>query len=297
MEYQEQYGEYKKMTEDFLSRACKRVCPPRLKESMEYSLLAGGKRFRPVLCLASTALFDQGAVQYALPYACGLEMIHTYSLIHDDLPCMDDDDLRRGRPTNHRVYGEAIAVLAGDGLLSLAFSTIAAALHELPREKRDAGVRGYEAIADGCGAWGMVAGQVMDLQNEENPNPDIGTLKQIHRLKTGGLIQGACLCGAALAEAGEREQECIKEYGAQLGIAFQIADDILDATQSAEQLGKTPGKDARDHKLTYVTHYGLEGAKKRAQDASEQAQEALSIFSERADFLRETAKTAVNRIK
>lgn len=297
MTYQEQYDAYKGQVEANLAQACAKVCPEKLKEGMEYSLLAGGKRLRPVLCLATYALFSRGETQIALPFASAMEMIHTYSLIHDDLPCMDDDDLRRGRPTNHKVYGEALAVLAGDGLLSLAFSTIAEALQHLPKEKVQAGIAAYQAIADGCGAWGMVSGQVMDLENEKNPHPDIHTLKQIHRLKTGGLIRGACLCGASLGEADEEQMARIKEYGERLGIAFQIADDILDATQSAEQLGKTPGKDARDQKLTYVTHYGLEGARKLAKDASDQAQDALSIFQDRADFLRQTAKNAVNRSK
>ncbi|MBQ6692390.1 MAG: polyprenyl synthetase family protein [Clostridia bacterium] len=262
-----------------------------LKEAMGYSLLHGGKRFRPVLLLASCDLFG-GDVMQALPFACAIEMIHAYSLIHDDLPCMDDDDLRRGRPTNHRVFGEDLSVLAGDGLLSLAFELMASetvAAHD-PRRAALA----MAAIARGAGVSGMVSGQVRDIRSTGH-EIGINELRKIHGEKTGAMISGACLAGAILGGADINQRQMLDDYGKHLGTAFQIQDDILDATQTAEVLGKTPGKDAQAQKNTFVTMFGLEEANAWAKRSAEMAFESLRPFGRKADFLQKTALFTVMR--
>ena len=242
-------------------------CPASLSEAMAYSVLAGGKRLRPVLLLSACVDLG-GEAEAARPFACALEMIHTYSLIHDDLPAMDNDDLRRGRPTNHKMFGEALAILAGDGLLSLAFSTMAAACTG-PRE-----VRALQEIATGAGVQGMVAGQVEDVLHDGQP---VGRelLAFIHAHKTASMLQGALCAGGALAGAGEETREALRQAGLKLGLAFQIQDDILDVTGDEAALGKPLHSDEKNHKTTYADFYGLEGADALSRQYSD---EAAQIF-------------------
>lgn len=217
-------------------------------------------------------------------------MIHAYSLIHDDLPCMDDDDLRRGQPTNHKVFGEAMAVLAGDGLQSLAYETM---LHgEMDTRKW----RAMQAVAKGAGTRGMVSGQVRDM-TATGHKIEIEQLRTIHGEKTGALILAACQAGAYMAGGSEEDLARISTYAQNLGLAFQIADDILDVTATAEELGKTPGKDEKEQKTTYVSLYGVEKAQALAEKAADEAARALAGYGEKAEFLSITAKNAAKRRK
>ena len=253
---------------------------PRLHEAMFYSLEAGGKRLRPCLVLAVCEMLG-GDIEKALPAACALEMIHTYSLIHDDLPCMDDDDMRRGRPSNHKVFGEAMAVLAGDGLLSLAFET-------LLRASADTGDIGVllaaREIAERAGASGMVTGQAADIENEGKQNNTLDTLRFIHRHKTADMLEAAVLSGAYIAGADGDTLAALRTYSETMGLLFQITDDMLDITGDPALMGKTLGKDAETGKLTYVALLGLEGAKKAAADAAENAKTAIRDI-ENSDYL------------
>ncbi len=235
------------------------VAPASVHSAMRWSVFAGGKRFRPLLLLASGTTF--GAVEEQLiTSACALELIHTYSLIHDDLPSMDDDELRRGKPTCHVRFGEATAILAGDALQTLAFQSIA----DESRLSFETRVRLIRELARASGTpAGMVAGQAHDLEAETR-EVSSKELEQIHRLKTGALIIAAARCGAIIANASEAELQSITTYGSQLGLLFQITDDLLDVTATAEALGKTPGKDARSQKATYPRVYGIASARERA---------------------------------
>ncbi len=286
--YQAQYDAYLSLIEPVLSKALEGRLV-QLKEGMAYSLLAGGKRLRPVLTLACCDLLG-GSVEEAAPFAAAVEMIHAYSLIHDDLPCMDDDDLRRGKPTNHKVFGEAMAVLSGDGLQSLAYETM------LSQAYSENAWRAIRAVAQGAGTMGMVSGQVRDMQ-ATGQAVSAETLRRIHAEKTGALILAACLAGAHIAKANAKEIDSIARYAKALGLAFQIADDILDVTSTAAELGKTPGKDEREHKTTYVSLYGLEMAQQLAEQAAEEAEQALAGFGRQAEFLSITAQKAVKRRK
>lgn len=286
--YQQTYERYLQAIEPALKQALLGRIEP-LEKSMGYSLLSGGKRLRPVLTLASCALLG-GELSSALPFAAAVEMIHAYSLIHDDLPCMDDDDLRRGQPTNHKVFGEAMAVLAGDGLQSLAYETM---LHgEMDTRKW----RAMQAVAKGAGTRGMVSGQVRDMEATGH-KIEIEQLRTIHREKTGGLILAACQAGAYMAGGSEEDLARISTYAQNLGLAFQIADDILDVTATAEELGKTPGKDEKEQKTTYVSLYGVEKAQALAEKAADEAARALAGYGEKAEFLSITAKNAAKRRK
>ncbi|NLF38643.1 polyprenyl synthetase family protein [bacterium] len=232
--------------------------PARLHEAMRYSVMAGGKRLRPLLALAACEAVG-GAAAVALPAACAIELIHTYSLIHDDLPCMDDDDLRRGRPTCHKVYGEALALLAGDALLTLAFSWLASA-HDCTAAQR---ARLVCVAARAAGSQGMVGGQVADLE-ATGQAPDEQRLAFVHTHKTGDLITASLQAGGIAGNGTDGQIAALAALGEQLGLAFQYVDDILDCTADAETLGKTPGKDTAAGKLTAVAVYGLEGARERA---------------------------------
>jgi geranylgeranyl diphosphate synthase type II len=259
----------------------------RLLEAMRYSLLAGGKRIRPVLVLEFCRLCG-GNVEAALPLACAIEMVHTYSLIHDDLPCMDDDDLRRGRPTNHKVFGEAGAVLAGDGLLTAAFSTVAAS--QLPPQVIASAVA---ALADAAGERGMVGGQILDMDGEGKPQT-MKSLYTLHSLKTGALIRAACTLGVLAAEGDARQLDAARRYAAGLGMAFQICDDVLDAVGDPEKLGKTVGTDAREEKYTFVTLLGLDGSRALARQETEAAVAALDGLGDTA-FLTDLAMSLLDR--
>ena len=267
--------------------------PEELRKAMEYSLLAGGKRLRPMLCLSACEMTG-GQLEAALPLACALEMIHTYSLIHDDLPCMDDDDFRRGRPSNHKVFGEANALLAGDGLLSFAFEVI---LFEGPKHIA-AAPRYYEAaaeIAHGAGVNGMVAGQWKDLANEKNPSADAATLTDIHARKTGALITAAVLAGGLAGRADAAEMEALRAFGAHFGVLFQITDDLLDVEGDEKTVGKTLGKDAAHEKLTYPALYGVPASRRMAEEEARLAKEALAPFGERAAWFIELTEQTLTR--
>ena len=245
---------------------------PKLHEAMFYSLEAGGKRLRPVLMLAACEMLG-GDTERALPFACALEMIHTYSLIHDDLPCMDDDDMRRGRPSNHKVFGEAMAVLAGDGLLSLAFELITEAVRVSP----DAGCLGAACeIAKRAGAGGMVTGQAADLENEKAAEKTEEALLFIHEHKTADMLAAAVMAGAYIAEASDETLDRLRSYSEDMGLLFQITDDILDLLGDEELVGKTLGKDEAAGKLTFPALYGLDGAKKAAEESARRAKEAAA---------------------
>ncbi len=256
---------------------------PALREAMFYSLESGGKRIRPCLVLAVCEMLG-GSAEAALPVACGLEMIHTYSLIHDDLPCMDDDDMRRGRPSNHKVFGEAMATLAGDGLLSFAFETmLAAAL----KDRTGAVLRAVNEIAIRAGARGMVSGQAADMEYEGMKEQTEEMLGYIHRHKTADMLEAAVISGAYVAGADEAVIEKLRQYSAEMGLLFQITDDILDVVGDEKKMGKTLGKDAESGKLTYVGLLGLEGARKAAGIAASEALSALEGL-ENTGYLSET---------
>jgi geranylgeranyl diphosphate synthase type II len=268
-----------------------RAIPERLLAAMEYSLLAGGKRLRPILCLSCAALCGLEESR-ALPFAASIELIHTYSLIHDDLPAMDNDDLRRGKPTNHKVFDEATAILAGDGLLTEAFVIMAAT--PLPPERVLAALG---ELARAAGAAGMVGGQMLDMEYTGSGKADIRELAAMHARKTGALIKASCLCGGLLAGAGPERVAALARYGAAFGAAFQIVDDILDVLGTAEQLGKTPGKDAAQGKLAYPSLVGIERSRELALEQARLAQACLDAFSgPDAELLRALALSQVQRI-
>ena len=257
-------------------------------EAMRYSVMAGGKRFRPALVILTSRLLgadDAGA----LPAACAIEMVHTYSLVHDDLPAMDDDDLRRGRPTNHKVFGDAMAILAGDALLTEAFAVLAGAGHSDSQI-----VRLVRELASAAGAVGMVGGQVADLDAERNPDSAVA-VELIHQRKTARMIQAAVNMGAIVGGAHGLKAETLDRYGRHLGLAFQIADDVLDAEGTTEELGKTAGKDAAHGKRTYVSVYGLDEARHRAKAELNAALNAIGEFGPAADPLRDLARFCVER--
>ncbi|HIZ83497.1 MAG TPA: polyprenyl synthetase family protein [Firmicutes bacterium] len=256
--------------------------------AMTYSLTAGGKRIRPALTLAFCRACG-GDWEKALPLACALEMIHTYSLIHDDLPCMDNDDMRRGKPSCHKAFGEDTALLAGDGLLTAAFQTILSA--DLPAETiRQAGL----VLARAAGPAGMIGGQVMDLANEGRA-VDAARLRETDMLKTGALIRAAAAMGCIAAGAPEELRKAADRYAADIGLAFQIVDDILDTVGDPAALGKAVGSDAANDKSTYVTLLGLEGAKAEAERLRASAVDALAAFGPEADALRELAGLLAGR--
>lgn len=259
-------------------------------QAARYSALAGGKRLRPALLMEFYALHGENA-EKALPFACALEMVHTYSLIHDDLPCMDNDDLRRGKPTNHKVFGEATALLAGDSLLTRAFETMLCHCPtEIPAENA---LKAAGILAARAGMEGMIGGQVMDLDFETR-RPEKEELSQMVHLKTGCLLMAACEMGCALAGAGEEEMKKARLYGEKLGLAFQIQDDILDVTGSTEKLGKPVGSDAENHKNTFVSYYGLEECRRLVEENTRQAVEAVALL-QGSDFLTELARSLQKR--
>ena len=265
--------------------------PEKIYESMRYSLLAGGKRLRPILCLATCDLIG-GTVEMAMPTACALEMIHTMSLIHDDLPAMDNDDFRRGKPTNHKVYGEDIAILAGDGLLSYAFEYVATQTKNVAPENI---IRIVACLGRTVGAAGLVGGQVLDLESEGKLDITAETLSFIHSHKTGALLEASVVSGAIVANASDEDITRLSQYAQNIGLAFQIIDDILDITATDEQLGKTAGKDIEAKKATYPSLWGLEKSQAKAQELVDSAIAQLSIFGDKAEPLRAVAKYIVTR--
>ena len=265
--------------------------PLTIHRAMRYSVMAGGKRLRPILVIAGAEAVG-GAATMVMPTACALEMIHTYSLIHDDLPAMDDDDYRRGRLTNHKVFGDAIAILAGDALLTLAFRLIAdnADLVSDPRVIRDV----VAEIADAAGTVGMVGGQVVDIESEGKAI-SAETLEYIHRHKTAALIRASLRVGAHLAGGDAKAVAAITEAGSDLGLAFQIVDDILDVEGSLEELGKTAGSDERKQKATYPGIHGREASRRQAKMLIDRAKERLGVFGQRSAPLLALADYVVER--
>jgi len=266
------------------------VPPATIHRAMRYSLFAGGKRVRPILCLEAgrTVADSPHGIETA---ACSLEFVHTYSLIHDDLPALDNDDFRRGKPTSHKVFGEAMAILAGDALLTLAFET----LSKMNSVADDRKARVIADLATAAGTvGGMIGGQVADLEGEGKP-PNAQLLEAIHRAKTGALLRASVRMGAIYGGADDRQLDAISRYGEHVGLAFQIVDDILDVEQSSESLGKTAGKDAQQHKITFPAVYGLEESRHMAERERLSAHESLAIFGVRAGRLRELADLIVQR--
>jgi farnesyl diphosphate synthase len=263
----------------------------RVYDAIRYAALAPGKRLRPFLVLAGSHLFGVGQ-RSALQAAAAIELLHTYSLVHDDLPAMDDSDLRRGRPTCHKAFDEATAILAGDGLLTLAFEVLA---H--PDTHGDPAVRIelVSCLAKAAGCSGMVGGQMIDLLAEHDHTLDIGAITRLQRLKTGALIAFACEAGAILGKAPAEQRRAMVNYAHDLGLAFQIADDLLDAEGTAAETGKSVGRDAEAGKATFVSILGLDGARKQARALVEQAIGKLESFGDKADLLRQVAHFVIER--
>ncbi len=265
-----------------------------LYRAMNYSLFAGGKRLRPILCIAAAEAVG-GTHKDVMPVACALEMIHTYSLIHDDLPAMDDDDMRRGKPTNHMVFGDAMAILAGDGLLTEAFRIMASSgLLEKAGPERFRRV--IEIVSSASGPQGMVAGQALDIR-AEGKKIDVSLMEIIHEHKTGALLKASVTTGAVLGGASEKEIESLKNYGRNIGLAFQISDDILDIEGDSDKMGKPTGVDIERGKNTYPSIYGMEKSKSMLREIIDRAIDTLSLFKETAEPLREIAVYIIERKK
>ena len=288
-EFDVRYGDYRRTVEEYLNGLF--TDKPHwadLYESMRYSLLAGGKRIRPVLTLEFARLAGMDWKK-AVPVACALELVHTYSLIHDDLPCMDDDDLRRGKPTNHKVFGETMAIFAGDALQPEAFRLILTAPGIAPAERAACAL----ILAQAAGADGMVAGQILDTLHAPKTEEE---LKEVDHLKTGAMIAGACKLGVAAAGGSPELLAAAEEYGYQLGLAFQIRDDMLDVIGNVDEFGKPIGSDKEEGKVTYVDLFGIEGCGKKVLDCTAAAKAAVAPFD--ADgFLRSLADSLAERNK
>jgi geranylgeranyl diphosphate synthase, type II len=283
--------EYQQVVDSELDRLVPpETAPPEtIHRAMRYSLFAGGKRIRPILCLEAARAIS-GSFCSALSAACSLELVHTYSLIHDDLPALDNDDYRRGKLTNHKVFGEAMAILAGDALLTLAFQVLAQL--EAPAERK---ARLIAELATAAGTLGgMIGGQVADLEGEGKP-PDASLLETIHRAKTGALLRASLRIGAIVAGANQADYEALSCYGEHVGLAFQIVDDILDVEEPSAALGKTSGKDAQQHKITFPAVYGLGESRRMAEAECARAHLVLESFGEQAAGLHELADLIVHR--
>ena len=264
----------------------------KLFESMEYSLMAGGKRIRPQLVLEFCRICGGNPAQ-AMPFACALEMVHSYSLIHDDLPCMDDDDLRRGKPTNHKVYGEATALLAGDALLTLAFETMLSP-DSIRAVGADRAARAAGELARAAGSRGMVGGQIIDLESEDK-QVSLEVLQKMDEGKTGPLILAACRMGCIIAGANGEQMQAADVYARSVGLAFQIVDDLLDVTGDVSLLGKNTGMDSERGKSTYVSLLGVEKARETVEQLTSAAVNALSVFGEKGKELADFAVALANR--
>lgn len=262
--------------------------------AMRYSLNGGGKRLRPVLSLAVCELLG-GEQEDVIPYACALEMIHTYSLIHDDLPAMDNDDYRRGRLTNHKVYGEALAILSGDALLNKAYELL---LSQALKDKKNLSkkIKAASVIAEASGTRGMIGGQIVDIESEGKSIP-LEILEYMHKSKTGALIKASVLCAGILCDGTKEELEFLEKYADMLGLAFQIKDDILDIEGNVELMGKEAGSDAKKCKTTYITVYGVKEAKRLLNEITEKTLNYLTCFGEKACFLKSLAEYVAAREK
>lgn len=258
-------------------------------EAMRYSVFAGGKRLRPVLMLLVCEMCG-GDINEIMPFACALEMIHTYSLIHDDLPAMDNDDLRRGKPTSHKQFGEAIAILAGDALLNKAFEVVS----QYDGKNTDRAMKAMNILAVSSGTEGMIGGQIVDMQSEGR-EITLDELRYLHLNKTGAIIRSACVIGAVMSGADSDAIEAVDEFSKNLGIAFQIQDDILDVTGTEAELGKPIGSDAEEGKNTYVSLLGLQKSEQMAEEYSQKAKNALDVFGEKAEMLRQLTDYLTDR--
>lgn len=287
--------DYLKREREEIDLALDRYLPPEsdypatIHKAMRYSIFAGGKRIRPILALAATEAV-KGNKEKVLPVACVFELIHTYSLIHDDLPAMDDDDLRRGSPTNHKVFGDAVAILAGDALLTLAFDILAT---KVQGEEKIL-LQIVHEISKAAGSMGMVGGQVVDIESQ-GKTVDFPVLEYIHIHKTGSLILSSIRAGALISSAGEKELIALTKCGEALGLAFQIADDILDVEGVSEKMGKNKGSDKAKDKATYPALLGLDESKKRAEELMSIALAAIDFFGDEATSLRQVAKYIISR--
>lgn len=292
MEFKEWFKEKVSIVDEYLGQIIEVKENPQkiIYQAVNYSLLSGGKRLRPVLFLGAYELFRDD-LKKALPFACAMEMIHTYSLIHDDLPAMDNDDYRRGKLSNHKKFGEARAILAGDALLNKAFET---GLDAAINFKGMNAIKALKLIADSSGTEGMIGGQVIDIDGE-NKISSIEDLKYMYSLKTGAIIKSSVTAGATLAGATENEIKLLENYAEKIGIAFQIVDDILDVTSTQEKLGKLIGSDAANNKTTYLTFKSIDEARKDVEKFTEEAIKSLSLFGNRAIYLIELAKYLTSR--
>jgi geranylgeranyl diphosphate synthase type II len=294
MNFKEKQISYAEIVNDFLESYIKEneLLEKSVYSAMRYSLLAGGKRLRPVLSLAVCDMLG-GELNEILPFACAIEMIHTYSLIHDDLPAMDNDDYRRGKLTNHKMYGEALAILAGDGLLNMAFELMLDSTsnncHNIENK-----VRAMSYIARSSGTLGMIGGQVIDTESE-NKEVSLQTLEYMHRCKTGALIKAPVMSAAIICKASEEDLRSLEAYSGNLGLAFQIKDDILDVEGSTEKLGKKVGSDEFNKKTTYVSLCGLEKSKQMLRETTEEAIKSIEKFGTNATFLKELAEFLIAR--
>ena len=287
--------ERRRLVEDALDRSLPAVeeWPATIHRAVRYSLFAGGKRIRPILVLAAGEAMG-GERGDLMPLACAVEMIHTYSLIHDDLPAMDNDDLRRGKPTSHKVFGEAIAILAGDALLTRAFHLMAEGTEGMDPERLRRRIAATALLGEACGTSGLIGGQVEDLESEgRKVNPP--ALERLHRAKTGALLSACVVGGGILAGASRDHLSRLARYASAIGLAFQIVDDVLDETEGAKQLGKTAGKDSAAHKATYVSVHGLDQAREMAKGLHREAQDAILPLGGRADLLLGLADLIVTR--
>ena len=293
MEFKIWFEEKVNIVNEYLSRIIEEKENPQklIYEAMNYSLLSEGKKLRPVLLLGAYELFRDDSNE-ALPFACAMEMIHTYSLIHDDLPAMDNDDYRRGKLSNHKKYGQATAILAGDGLLNKAFET---GLEAAMNSNSMNALKALKIIADSSGSEGMIGGQLIDMDG--NKIKTIEDLKYMYSLKTGAIIKSSLRAGAALAGAGDEEMELLGSYAEKIGLAFQIEDDILDVTSTQEKLGKAIGSDAANKKITYLTYKSIEEARQDVDKLTRQAIENLAVFGGRALHLVGLAEYLRNREK
>ncbi|HWB99984.1 MAG TPA: farnesyl diphosphate synthase [Bryobacteraceae bacterium] len=288
--------EYLAAQQELVDAELNRLVPPEtavpetIHRAMRYSLFAGGKRIRPILCLEAARAVADDPPGITVP-ACALECVHTYSLIHDDLPALDNDDYRRGKPTCHKVFGDAMAILAGDALLTLAFQLLGS-MDAIPADRKT-GMVAELATASGT-QGGMLGGQVADLEGEGKA-PEPALLESIHRAKTGALLRASLRLGAICAGASEPQYRALSCYGEHVGLAFQIVDDLLDVEESSEVLGKTAGKDAQQHKITFPAVYGLERSHAMAEEQCARAHETLAPFGERARRLHELADLIVHR--
>jgi geranylgeranyl diphosphate synthase type II len=292
MDIREYLSESKKLVDQYLENLLpeEKEMPVTIHKAMRYSVFAGGKRVRPILVLASGESLG-GNRSVLLHLGAGIEMMHTYSLIHDDLPALDNDDLRRGRPTCHKVFGDAMAILAGDALMTRCYQVLAS----MPGVSDTTRIGIISEIAYATGTVkGMIGGQVVDLESEGKP-VDADTLEYIHHSKTGALLTACVRCGAMAAGASSAELESLTGFGSKIGLVFQIVDDILDVTASSEELGKTAGKDAKVEKATYPALFGLETSRKKALELKDSALQDIEAFGEKADALRHLADFVVQR--